>query len=147
MKRVMTVACVLSLALATSLVVQAAQAPMAKPAITSEADYSVAMKEVGSTAPVLMKAIASGNEADATKAAERLGAIFKDVQAYWEGKKVQDATTAATDAVAAAQAVSKALAAHDMTAAGEARVKLAATCMACHMAHRERLPDGSFRMK
>ena len=72
---------------------------------------------------------------------------FKDVQAYWEHKKVDDAASFAKNAVAAAQAVSNALAAHDMDAAAAANQTLAGTCTACHTAHRDRLPDGSFKMK
>jgi cytochrome c556 len=144
MKRVFSVALVLSLALVGTVM---AQAPMAKVAITSEADYSAVMKEVGSTNGMLGKAITSSAAADAAKGAARLETLFKDVQAYWTAKKVDDATTAATSAVAAAQAISKAVAANDMTAAAEARTKLGATCMACHTAHREKTPEGGFKMK
>jgi hypothetical protein len=61
----------------------AAQAQMAKMAISSEEDYSKAMKEVGMQNGVLRKSIASSSEADAAAAASRLETIFKDVQAYW----------------------------------------------------------------
>jgi cytochrome c556 len=144
MKRVLSVAFVLSLVLVGTVM---AQAPMAKLAITSEADYSAVMKEVGSTNGMLGKAITSGVAADAAKGAARLEVLFKDVQAYWTAKKVDDATTAATSAVAAAQAISKAVAANDMTAAGEARTKLGAACMGCHTAHREKTPEGGWKMK
>ena len=144
MKRVLAIAIVLSLALIGTVM---AQAPMAKMAIMSEADYSAVMKEVGSTNGLLGKAITSAAAADAAKASARLEVLFKDVQAYWSGKKVDDATTAASNAVAAAGAVSKAVAANDMTAAGEARTKLASQCMASHTAHREKLPEGGFKMK
>ena len=125
----------------------AAQAPMAKMAISSEDDYSKAMKEVGSQSMTLRKSLASSSEADASASAARLETIFKDVQAYWENKKVEDASTAAKNAVAATQAVTKAVAAHDMAAANAAAQTLNGTCMACHTAHRDRLPDGSFKMK
>jgi hypothetical protein len=123
------------------------QSSMMKTTITSEEDYSKAMKEVGAQNGALRKAIASSSEADVTAAATKLEATFKDVQAYWENKKVEDATTAAKNAVAASQAISKANAAHDMAAATTASQTLAAQCMSCHTAHRERLPDGTFKMK
>jgi cytochrome c556 len=144
MKRALVITFVLSLALIGTVM---AQTPMTKVAITSEADYSAVMKEVGSTNGTLGKAITSGVAADAAKASARLETLFNDVHAYWTAKKVDDATTAAAAAVAAAQAISKAVAANDMTAAGEARTKLAAQCMACHTAHREKLPEGGFKMK
>ena len=125
----------------------AAQAPMAKMAIASTDDYSKAMKDVGTVSAALRKSIATPSEADAAAASVRLESTFKDVQAYWENKKVDDATGFAKNAVAAVEAVSKAVAAHDMAAAGAANQTLAGTCTACHTAHRDRLPDGSFKMK
>ena len=130
---------------ATALAAQAGQ--MAKMAITSAADYSTTMKDVNAQNGALRKAITSASEADVTAAAAKLETDFKNVQAYWEAKKVDDATTFAKNAVAAAQTISKAAAAHDMAAASAALPTLAAQCMGCHMAHRNRLPDGTFEMK
>ena len=144
MKRALVITFVMSLALIGTVM---AQTPMTKMAIMSEADYSAVMKEVGSTNGTLGKAITSGVAADAATAAARLDTLFQDVHAYWAAKKVDDATTAAAAAVAAAQAISKAVAANDMTAAGEARTKLGAQCMACHTAHREKMPEGGWKMK
>jgi hypothetical protein len=154
MNRVLTLACVLSLALAVSLAAQAGQTTTTttakmgmKTTIVTETDYATVMKEVGPTAQALNKAIMSGDEAAAAKAATRLEELFNNVHGYWMGKKVDDASMAAQNAVAALQAVSKAIAAHDMTAAGEARQKLQAQCMACHTAHREKTPEGAWKMK
>jgi cytochrome c556 len=151
MKRVLGVTFVLSVVLVGTLMAQAGatpagQAPMTKTTITSPADYSTVMKEVGSTNGMLGKAIQSGAAADAAKASARLETLFTDVHAYWVAKKVEDASTASANAITAAQAVSKAVAANDMTAAAEARTKLGAQCMACHTAHREKT-DAGFIMK
>src|SRR5439155_7480214 len=94
----------------------AAQAPMAKMAIASTDDYGKAMKQVGTDSAALRKCIATPSEADGAAASARLESTFKDVQAYWEHKKVNDAAGFAKNAVAAVQAVSNALAAHDMDA-------------------------------
>jgi predicted lipid-binding transport protein (Tim44 family) len=151
MKRVLGLTVVLSVVLMGTLMAQAGatpagQAPMTKTTIMSPADYSTVMKEVGSTNGMLGKAIQSSSAADAAKASARLETLFKDVQAYWAGKKVDDATNFAGNAVAAAQAISKAVAANDMAAATEARTKLASQCMGCHTAHREKT-DAGFIMK
>ena len=138
------IACAFIVATA-SLAAQAGQ--MAKMAINSPTDYSNTMKDVQAQNGALRKAITSASEADVVAAAAKLEADFKDVQAYWEAKKVDDATTASKNAVAAAQAISKAAAAHDMAAASAALPTLAAQCTSCHMAHRERNPDGSFTIK
>ena len=142
MKRVLSIAClVFTIAFAVSLV---AQAP-AK--IVSEADYAAAMKEIGSLNGALTKAIKGGDAAEAGKAVPRMETIFKSVQAYWADKKVADATTAAQTAVTSLAAISKALAANDMAAAETARGTLAQQCMGCHKEHREKLPEGGFKMK
>ena len=142
MNRVLSIACVLfTLAFAVSLT---AQAP-AK--IVTEADYAATMKEVGSLNGQLTKAIKAGDAAEAGKAVPRLEVLFKSVHAYWADKKVADATTAAQTAVTSLGAISKALAANDMTAAETARTTLAAQCMGCHKEHREKLPEGGFKMK
>jgi hypothetical protein len=147
MKRVLGITFVLCIALMGNLMAQAgAPAPMAKTTITSLADYSAKMKEIGSNNGMLGKAIQSGAAADAAKASAQLETLFKDVQAYWAAKKVDDATAFAGNAVAAAQAISKAAAANDMMAATDARAKLASQCMGCHTAHREKT-DAGFVMK
>jgi mono/diheme cytochrome c family protein len=79
--------------------------------------------------------------------AKTLADNFTKVAAYWQTKNVSDAVKFAQDAKAGfAQAA-------DLAAAGKfddasAAVKTAQTnCAGCHMAHRERAPDGSFKMK
>jgi cytochrome c556 len=141
MKRVLAFVIPVSFALAVSL---AAQAP-AK--IVSEADYAATMKEVGQNAGVMTKGIKGGMADEASKAAARLEVLFKSVHAYWSEKKVADATTAAQTALTNLQAVQKALAANDMAAAETARATVAAQCMACHTAHREKTPEGGWKMK
>lgn len=124
-----------------------AQVPPAKVALETYDDYSKAMKEIAAQNGALRKSLASPSEADASAAAARLEAIFKDVQAYWEDKKVEDAAMAARNAVAATQAISKAVAAHDTAAATAASQALGGTCMTCHAAHRERLTFDFYRIK
>ena len=141
MKRVLSFVILSSFALAASL---AAQAP-AK--IASEADYAATMKEVGQNNGVMTKSIKGDMPDEASKAAMRLETLFKSVHAYWSEKKVADATTAAQTAVTNLQAVQKALTAKDMAAAEAARATVAAQCMACHTAHREKTPEGGWKMK
>ena len=125
----------------------AAQTQMAKMAVTSDEDYSKRMNQIAQQNTALGKSVASTSEADVTAASARLEALFKDEQAYWENKKVEDASMFAKNAVAAAHSISTAAAAHDMAAAGTAATTLRAQCASCHMAHREQLPDKTFKMK
>lgn len=145
MKRVLSTACLLfSFALAVSL---SAQAPTAGMKIASDADYATHMKEIGQLNGVLNKSLKAGEAAEAEKAAARMEVLFKNVHTYWADKKVEDATAAAQGVVTSLQAVQKALAAKDMAAAETARAAIGANCMSCHTAHREKLPEGGFRIK
>ena len=148
MKRVLSIACVLfSFALAVSLAAQGTTAPTAGMKIASDADYATHMKEIGQLNGVLNKSIKGGMADEATKAAQRMEVLFKNIHAYWAAKKVEDATTAAQTAVTSLQSAQKALGSKDMVAAETARASLGATCMGCHTAHREKLPEGGFRIK
>jgi len=147
MKRVLSIACLLfCFTLAVSLSAQGT-APTAGMKIASDADYATHMKEIGQLNGVLNKSIKGGMADEAGKAATRMEVLFKNIHTYWADKKVEDATTASQTAVTSLQAVQKALTANDMTAAETARASLAGTCMACHTAHREKLPEGGFRIK
>jgi len=147
MKRVLTVASlVFSVALAVSLSAQGT-APTAGMKIASDADYATHMKEIGQLNGVLNKSVKGGDAAEAGKAAARMEVLFKNVHAYWNDKKVMDATTASTGVISSLQALQKALSANDMTAAETARASIGANCMSCHTAHREKLPEGGFKIK
>jgi cytochrome c556 len=148
MKRVLSVASlVFSVALLTVSLSAQGTAPTAGMKIASDADYATHMKEIGQLNGVLNKSIKGGEGAEAGKAAARMEVLFKNVHAYWNDKKVMDATTAAMGVVSSLQAVQKAVAANDMTAAETARAAIGANCMSCHTAHREKLPEGGFKIK
>src|SRR5216684_5392150 len=123
-----------------------AQAGTAK-MLMSDADYSKAMKDINTAFMSLQRANASMNHAQGEKDAQKLSDVFKDVQAYWEAKKADDAVTFAKAAVAAADATVKASGAMDMTTLTSSQQKLTASCAGCHMAHRTRNADGTFTIK
>ena len=146
MKRVLSIACLpFSFALAVSLSAQTA--PTAGMKIASDADYATHMKEIGQLNGVLNKSIKGDMPDEAGKAAARMEVLFKNVHTYWADKKIADATTAAEGVVTSLQGVQKALASKDMAAAETARAAIGANCMSCHTAHREKLPEGGFRIK
>ena len=153
MKSVLSFASIFSLALVVSLAGQAGtqkpagQGAQAPAKIASDADYATHMKEIGQLNGVLNKAIKSGDAAEGGKAAARLEILFKNIHGYWTDKKVADATEAAQTAVTSLQTLQKALSANDMMAAETARASFGGTCMTCHTAHREKLPEGGFRIK
>jgi cytochrome c556 len=154
MKRLLSIASlVFCIALTVSLSAQTpptpagTTAPTAGMKITTDADYATHMKEIQQMNGMLNKSIKAGDAAEAGKAAARLEVLFKNVHTYWVDKKIEDATTASQNIVTSLQAVQKALAANDMAAAETARAAIGANCMSCHTAHREKLPEGGFRIK
>ncbi len=131
-------------AAAPAMAMQAAKAPLA---LTSDADYSKAMKDINTAFMSLQRANASMDHGQGIKDAEKLSALFKDVQAYFEAKKVDDAVAFAKSAVAAADATVKASEVMDMTSLTSQQQKLTAACTGCHMAHRTRNADNTYSMK
>jgi hypothetical protein len=132
---------------ASALAVQIGlRAQTSKPPMTED-EYSKTMKQIGPTFQNLQKNNAAMNHAEGAQDARKLASWFLDVQAYWEAKKVDDATGFAKTAVKAAQDTETASTAMNMMALGDAQKALAGACQSCHTAHRERLADGTFRIK
>jgi hypothetical protein len=142
MKRLLSFACLFTFAIAVSL---AAQAP-APGKILTDVDYSTHMKEIGQLNQEMGKAIKGGMGPEASKAAARMEVLFKNIHGYWSERKIADATTAAQTVLTNLAGVQKAIAMNDMAAAETARATVATQCMACHKAHREKLPEGGFRI-
>jgi hypothetical protein len=110
-------------------------------------DNGTAMASVRTTVRNIEAAGAYPDYTPLEKDLPTLKASFATTLAYWQAKKVDDAIGFAQDGVKALQ---------DLTAAGEqknyrnlvaASGALGETCAGCHMAHRARLPDGSFEIK
>ena len=110
-------------------------------------DLSKAMKTAGSTMGPLKKALDTGTMADVGPAAAKLEGVFTTSEKFWAAKHVTDATKWSQDGLAAAKALSKAAAAGDAEASKAAFAKIGGTCKGCHDAHREKLPDGSYKIK
>ena len=96
------------------------------------------------------------------KDAEAFKASFAVMLTYWEEKKVADAITFVQDGIKGAEALGVAAAAMNYNGAlaaqnalvgsngvafvGEASA-LPGVCVGCHLAHRQRMPDGTFEIK
>jgi len=84
-----------------------------------------------------------GIAADATA----LRKLFADTEAFWAARKVDDAIGFAKTGGKAASELETAAKARNEDGMATAARSLNATCMGCHTAHRERLPDGSSEIK
>ena len=125
-----------------------AQAPAAgaKKPLTLE-EYDAAMKSVQPLYTSLGRNTMMMNLPAGAMDAEQLIPIFQDVLFYWESGNPADALPFAKGILAALQEYQKAARAGDQTAANTARAAITPQCMGCHMLHRDRLPDGTSRMK
>lgn len=110
-------------------------------------DFEKAMKVAGSTMGPLKKALDAGAMDDAGAGATKLVGVFAASEKFWSERKTADAIQWSKDGGAAAKALSAAVSAKDADAAKAAFGKIAGTCKGCHEAHREKLADGTYKIK
>ena len=123
-----------SLALALSLLAQ------------DEAALEKNMKAIDGHVKVI-RGLTARTGADAADNAEKIAALYTELREFWVKRNVADAVKSAEDGKAAALQLASAAKAGDAEK-GEASFKaLSGTCRGCHMAHRERLPDGTYKVK
>lgn len=114
----------------------------------AEQDAFVAgMKTLGTTMGPLVKSIQAGQMADVATGSKKVEEVFAVSQKFWAGKNVADATKWSEEAGALAKELGAAATANDAAAVKATIGKLAATCKACHDVHREKLADGTYKIK
>jgi cytochrome c556 len=117
------------------------------PSSFDHAAFSAAMKTILPTQGSLRKNVEAKN-ADGVKAdAAKLEAIFKTSEEFWTEKKVDDAIAWSKQGKEGAAEISKLAAAGEWEKIPDAQKKVGATCSACHNAHREKLPEGGYKIK
>ena len=117
------------------------------PLSADEEAYQKLMKQVGSSNAGLRKAIEGS---DAKAAAEQTAALrktFTEVEAFWRGRRKNDAAQWAQDARKLSENIERSVAASRWDDVKSHAGTLGKTCQACHAAYRERFDDGSFRIK
>ena len=112
----------------------------------SEADYSGWMKEVGATKGKVTKGIAAKQNADVATDAAHLAELYKQVGAFWAGRKVGDAEAIAKKGETSANELAAAAKDGDEAKMQASLQAVNGTCGACHSAHREG-SAGSYKMK
>jgi cytochrome c556 len=111
------------------------------------AEYVKAMKDINAANMALRGHVTAKDYDAIAKDAAAFKAPLEAGQKYWTDKKVEDATSWAKDAIKAAGELEEAAKAKNDDGIAAARKSLGATCQACHNAHRERTPDGTFEIK
>jgi hypothetical protein len=79
--------------------------------------------------------------------AKTLEGTFKQVADFWGKRNDKDAANIAMQTQTAAAAIPAAVAAGNFDSAATNAQTIGGTCAGCHMAHREKGTDGTFKIK
>ncbi len=83
---------------------------------------------------------------DVAASAQRLAAIYKEVEGFW-GPRSEVGGKAAKDLQVAANALASAATAGDATAVTAASRGVGGACRTCHDAHREKISENVYKIK
>ena len=110
-------------------------------------DYETWMETASATVPNLRKNLEAKSGDAAASDAKKLQEVFAQVHAFWQKKNVADAMQFAMDAQTNFGAAAELASAGKFEEATAAVNRAQSNCNGCHSAHRERTPDGKWRMK
>jgi hypothetical protein len=113
----------------------------------SEADLPPIMKDNAATNKSLQTSIMSGAAADVVRDAEKLQTNFTKAMGIFKALKSEAAVALAKANVDAAGEIIKAAKANNLEAAKAPAATIAGSCKSCHAAHREQLPDKTYKFK
>ena len=113
---------------------------------TDEAGLQKEMKQIDEHAAALRK-MQPLTGAEVSTHAEQLAELYESQKAFWVERKTDDAIKLSDDGRAAAVQLAAAAKSGDAQAAAAAMKNLGGTCRGCHTAHREKLADGTFKVK
>jgi hypothetical protein len=104
------------------------------------------MKNTDTAAKVLRK-LERKTGTEAVKNAETLGSVYEEMIGFWRQRKRTDAEKWSEEGKAAAVVLASAAHSGDAEKAEAAFQTLSGTCKQCHTLYRERLTDGTYRIK
>lgn len=117
------------------------------PLTPEETAFDAVMKQVNPTLGELRKALEASDASLAKEHGTKLRGFFADTNAFFAKRSVADAQGWAKEAVALVDTITKSAASSDWATAKDAASKIQPLCASCHNAHRERLEDGTYRVK
>ena len=121
--------------------------PLPPPLTPEEEAFDKVMKRVGPAFTALRQAV-TASDADAVKQhAAALKTSFGETTSFWKARAKADAMKWADEARVQADALERATARGEWEAVKSAQTALGQACQNCHGAYRERLEDGTYRMK
>ncbi|HUR21607.1 MAG TPA: hypothetical protein VMZ90_12405 [Vicinamibacterales bacterium] len=119
-----------------------------KPMTPAEEKLAGIMKQFTPLVAELRKGADGSDKAIVTTQAQTLGKLFAEVRTVFETQKdLADAVGWATEATTLMSSAEKAAAAGQFADVTASATKLTGLCQQCHAARRERLEDGTYRIK
>ena len=111
--------------------------------------FSQVMKEIGGSVGEVKKAFdGQGNKEAVASGGEKLEGLFKEVQVFFVKRGgADDAVESAKNAQAAAKELATEATSGTKPGAQAAFAKVSGSCKGCHEAHREKLPEGGYKIK
>lgn len=111
-----------------------------------DAEFTAWMKITAASTGALNK-MESKTGMDAMRAAERIGGVYEQMIGYWRQKDAPDAVKWSVEGKAAAAELASAAHGGDSEKATAALKMVGATCRPCHEGYREKLEDGTYRIR
>jgi cytochrome c556 len=111
-----------------------------------EAAFQTEMKSMDKHAAVIRKLPAKTGD-DVASNAEEIVKLYGSMHQFWAKRNVEDALKWTQEGKTAAEELVSAAKAGDTAKAEAAFKAVGGTCRSCHTAHREKLPDGTYKIK
>jgi len=121
--------------------------PLPRPMSPEDIALSKVMKQIGPGFTAVRQAVAASNAADTAAQAAALKTHFGEAAAFWKTQGHPNAIQWTEEARAASDALEAAATKGDWDAVKAAVPKLQGACSSCHGTYRERLDDGTYRIK
>ena len=117
------------------------------PLTPEEETFDAVMKRISPAFNSLRTAAGESNAAATLEHTKVLKAAFADAEAFWKKRATADAIEWTRTARTSLTTLERAAGAGNWEQVKTSAADLNRTCQACHAAHRERLEDGTFRVK
>lgn len=93
------------------------------------------------------KAVEAKQHEEVAANAKRLSEIYVGLEKFWSGRNAADAVKISQDSLAVTKTLASAAAAANWEPVPGSIDSLKKGCQGCHNAHREKLPDGKYKIK
>jgi len=122
------------------IAVRAADAP-------DEKQFQKSMKEVGRLTKGFRENVQAKNAATVEKDSTRIAELYNEMAAFWKTRKTDDAVKWSEESAAGATATAAAAKAGEWDKVKSTWGPVNQNCKSCHEAHRQKLPDGGYKIK